>query len=632
MDRAITARDFELLALNQARNAIVRARAYGQFEQWSFAQPGTVEVVVVPTPLEEEQSELRIRRPAYQEANLLQILQNSQSADVLADVEQLLNDRSPIGIKATVNWARYKRVSLAVELALQAGVDTTKTLRAIENELRHYLAPLPVVLERPGWPFGQQLRVADVYHQVNQYKDVELVSAVSLRLDAAPNQMVTHVAADFHQKHTWYAAAGPRLFRSLNDGDGWELMSELPPASAETAPEEGSSADGSSQEDLPNPEERQEIFTLVCPNKHKAGVLAVVTTGRNPDGAFYSRLYISNDCLESPLTKPAEFQFKVEDMAWALRANNIFLLLATDKGLYEVKVAGGHVQATHAGLFVPIGVIPDNPNHPLYAVNVIEAQNGSFKVIVAAKSSAGIYLSYDSSLSTVVDEATGFSQPGFQRLGLVGTDIRHLAVQYFAEHTFLWAAAMAQADEGKGCYCWQFDAEEIIPQTSSDWVSSSWTGGSCLALAFLERQVFAATAWGGMLTLTADPDNPESVLRWQRIEREQLPRLHTPLENEQRDRQFFMALKTVASNADCISFGERPLLMTGGDQGLYRSQDRGQKFDNVAPLEFNRPQDIITLPQNWLFVAGDFEITTRNQAEMSFSGRPVMKQPGGAGA
>jgi hypothetical protein len=72
--------------------------------------------------------------------------------------------------------------------------------------------------------------------------------------------------------------------------------------------------------------------------------------------------------------------------------------------------------------------------------------------------------------------------------------------------------------------------------------------------------------------------------------------------------------------------------MTGGDQGLYRSQDRGQKFDNVAPLEFNRPQDIITLPQNWLFVAGDFEITTRNQAEMSFSGRPVMKQPGGAGA
>ncbi|HZA24514.1 MAG TPA: putative baseplate assembly protein, partial [Dehalococcoidia bacterium] len=47
LERAVTARDFELIALNTSRS-IARAKAFTRVDLWAHALPGTVEVLLVP--------------------------------------------------------------------------------------------------------------------------------------------------------------------------------------------------------------------------------------------------------------------------------------------------------------------------------------------------------------------------------------------------------------------------------------------------------------------------------------------------------------------------------------------------------------------------------------------------------
>lgn len=634
MDRAITARDVERLVLSRARHAVLRVYASALQEQWAHAEPGTVSVTLVPLPVEQVAPGRAPRSPdqLYRAPELFSILEQSAGPAIRAEVQALLDERAPIGIRSAVGWARYKRVSFDVVVDLRPGSDPVRAQQALVDSLRRFISPLPLSLEEPGWPFGAELRVANVHHHLTRHSEVELVRAVSVHLDNAPDLDVHDIAADDHQPGTWYVASADRLFRSGNDGNGWELVARAP-APAITTPVEvaplpapdGESVtdngDGTGDHAAPGNGEGSSpplppAFTLVRPNPYRAGMVAAVTTARAADSSWRSELYISRDCFDSSAPPSTPFAFRIHDLAWVLRANTAYLLLATDRGLYELRVPDDVHGAAHADLFVPIGVIPGQPNHPLYALAVLEAQNGSFRVAVAAKSSAGVFISHDSSLSSqrlagaADGEATAFS-----RLGLVGEDVRRLGVQRVEEKLYLWAGVMARADEGRGCYRWRFDVEELSQAGRATWLSDGWRGGSCLALAFQGANAFAATAWGGVLRL------PPQAGQWQAIEPERLPLLPLPrqqvaLENERRERNVFVPLVAIASNDHCPSTAG-PLLLVGGPDGVYRSADGGEDYEAVAAATFYRPEDTITLPPDWLFVAGEVRVDVG-------AGRPVM--------
>jgi hypothetical protein len=49
-----------------------------------------------------------------------------------------------------------------------------------------------------------------------------------LLLDEVPEKEITSVCADSFQLRTWYSATGELIFRSANDGEGWERCASFP--------------------------------------------------------------------------------------------------------------------------------------------------------------------------------------------------------------------------------------------------------------------------------------------------------------------------------------------------------------------------------------------------------------------
>jgi hypothetical protein len=340
-------------------------------------------------------------------------------------------------------------------------------------------------------------------------------------------------------------------------------------------------------------------------------LVAVATHKRDANGQPRSPLYVSLDCGESWHTVYSDFDSEIEDMAWMQLTNHHILLLATNKGLFEVEIPVTQLsdpsQGEASAFPSPSLVLVDRSqrNLPLYAVTVIRGKQGNVRVAVAAQSRRGVYLSNSGDL-TAVD---GENNPNFVLLGLRGEDIRHLSVQYVQNRIFLWAAAMTIADEGKGCYCWQFSGVQP-PRNGGWWINQRWTGGSCYALAFLGARVLAVSAWGGVLVLNFDPENPDRPIAWQTIEREELPRRRTELEAEEQKRKLFLPVLTIATNNDASDRQPAtPVVMVGGETGVYRSLDRGEHYDTVARTSFVHLKDTVTLPYHWLFLSGPHEIS-----------------------
>ncbi len=62
---------------------------------------------------------------------------------------------------------------------------------------------------------------------------VSYVDQVRFEVDEAPEAGITSLCADGFQARTFFAAAGDALYRTANDGDGWELLARFPGESAE---------------------------------------------------------------------------------------------------------------------------------------------------------------------------------------------------------------------------------------------------------------------------------------------------------------------------------------------------------------------------------------------------------------
>lgn len=450
LKRAVTARDFEQIA-ERVSGVVARAKAFTRAALWKHAAPGTVETLLVPYYLEEAQRS--------NGAVSAEKLKEQETEEARARVQAALDERRPLGTACLVNWVRYKTVRVKARVVTHRGEDPAAVKARVLDRLHQMINPLPTPMRRGGWSFGQPLRQFDVYDTVRQEPGVRYVDDVVFLIDEAPDEGVMALAADAFQPRTWYAGAESSLFRTLNDGDGWEPSGKF---------------------------EGENIDTIVV-HPGKAGLLAVVTvlTG----DAVGSRLHISQDCGET-WRQAAEMEFRIHDFAWAMRGAEPILWLATDTGLYELAVRpdASPVQAL---------VDPVDQGRGFYAVAAATTARGSNLVAVAAQSSGGIFASGD-----------GGKSGTFNNIGLKGEDVRVLESQRDGVRTFFWAAvAVGGNDPERGCF-------RKEPEGSAEgWrnYAKGWAGGSCRALAFQGSKVIAATHHSGVVWL----DSSKEDAAWQ---------------------------------------------------------------------------------------------------------------------
>jgi hypothetical protein len=85
LQRAVTARDFELLALNSS-GAVARAKAFTKAALWAHAPPGAIEVLLVPFVPEEERKGGRVMEE--------QLIAH-ETNEALETIRESLDERGP---------------------------------------------------------------------------------------------------------------------------------------------------------------------------------------------------------------------------------------------------------------------------------------------------------------------------------------------------------------------------------------------------------------------------------------------------------------------------------------------------------------------------------------------------------
>lgn len=498
LHRAVTARDYELLA-TAGSPGVARARAFTRASMWSFARPGEVEVTLVPFVPEGARPGWRL--PV---ATLLE----RQLDEVRLETQADLDRRRALGTSVTTTWARYKTVSIRGRVVVGRQEDVDAVRRRIHDRLYQTISPLPAPATVEGWAFGEPLRASNVYRILEQAEPgVRYVDDVRFVVDHAPSKDISSLAPDGYQAGTWYAGGGDQVFRSTNDGQGWELVTAFP---GETV--------------------RQ---VLPAPASDRPGVVArpgaVAAVTNTEEGG--SSVYVSADLGET-WRKLTEIDAVVLEAAWIDRDEAVSLLLASDVGLFEMSLLDGAV---------PLQIIVDGKDQDrgFHSVRAFVSERGVWGVALAAETSYGVYLS------------TAGGRPGtFQHVGLNGTDTRALAVQIDGPDTVLWVGTgMADPRKpGKGCYRARLFEADVRWQE----MSAGWTGGTCWGLDFLDGEAYAASQSGGVLRLDTTAATPQ----WE------TPSVNCGL--PLRDRTRFEPVRTVAAGSQVFAGGNRGVHVRAG--------------------------------------------------------------------
>src|SRR5258708_5808018 len=216
MQRAVTAQDFELIALTSSQ-AIARTRALTKAALWTYATPGTVEILLVPD------------LPGASGAQVTAAaLRERETEEARAQIQSALDERRPLGTTCQGDWARYKTARVTARVVVRREEDLQAVKQRVVDRLYKTITPLPTEFNSTGWPFGQALRVSHVYDIALSEPAVRWVDRVRLLVDDVPGDTVTSIVADPNQPSTWYVASQATLYRSLNDGDSWEPVASYP--------------------------------------------------------------------------------------------------------------------------------------------------------------------------------------------------------------------------------------------------------------------------------------------------------------------------------------------------------------------------------------------------------------------
>lgn len=551
LERAVTAQDFELIAMKSSQ--IARARAFTRADLWSYADRGTVEVLLVPyVP------------PASRAGGRLsaQVLAEHQTHVARQQVQMALDQRRPLGTACLVQWARCKEVRVSLKAVIRREEDAPSVKARVLERLNKSISPLGGEENiANGFPFGQALRVSNIYDIVLSEPGVRWVDDVRLQVDPVPGA-VSVLAADHFQARTWYAGSGRRLFRSMNDGDGWELMREFP---------------------------EDERIELVRAHPEAAGLVALTTRVGDSEAV---RVYVSRDCGDT-WENVTNTEFHIEDLAWLMRDKRPLLLLATDKGLYELS------ELEPNSSIVQVLVDPNNQSLSFYAVAAVSDALGQVMVAVAAQNSGGVYLS-----------SRGGRANTFRPIeGVEGKDVRVLAVQSQGTRSWLWAGIYAFGEEsGAGCFRWELRGDED-PVEGWQAFAGKWEAGSCRSLCFADGHVFAATHRGGVLRLNPDTSKPA----WE------VPDINSGLPLRDLAKGRFVTIESVAAGRQGtpIMAGVAAADEAAVGNGIYRSSEQveryaGWKYQLCTEGVFT---DKVTIPETWLLTSGEHEVTVVSELE-----------------
>jgi len=164
-DRAVTAEDYEQLALRVP--GIVRARALPLAHPRFPCQPipGAVTVVVVPdSPL-----------PAP-----------VPSESLLRNVCRWLEPRRVLTAEVFVTGPRYSAVSVTAEIVAHGGSDLADVARRVEHVLLQYFHPITGGESGTGWEFGGTIYYSLVYRQVLAVSGVQRIGTLTIMVDEQP--------------------------------------------------------------------------------------------------------------------------------------------------------------------------------------------------------------------------------------------------------------------------------------------------------------------------------------------------------------------------------------------------------------------------------------------------------------
>ncbi len=156
--RAVTAVDFERLALSVPGTRVTRARAWPEIDSRApgLRAPGTVSVVVM--------SSLPAARP-------------QPSPCLLARVERHLRRRKTLGTRLVVAAPDYVEVSAGATVAIVPGADAAAVSARASDALARFIAPL-------GWRFGRDVFRAEVLALLDGVEGVDAVTRLELTADS----------------------------------------------------------------------------------------------------------------------------------------------------------------------------------------------------------------------------------------------------------------------------------------------------------------------------------------------------------------------------------------------------------------------------------------------------------------
>ncbi len=158
-DRAVTAEDFEMLAL-RASTSLARAKCISD-----PAARGSVTLVCVP------KSETGARDLARRLV---------PSNEVLRHVSRYLDERRLVGTMLRVKRPRYRDLSVVVTLIRRTIGTSDRLRRDIEHTLRRYLHPLVGGRDGRGWDFGRSVVKTELIHVAEEVPGVEGVDSLDL--------------------------------------------------------------------------------------------------------------------------------------------------------------------------------------------------------------------------------------------------------------------------------------------------------------------------------------------------------------------------------------------------------------------------------------------------------------------
>jgi hypothetical protein len=167
--RAVTAADYETLALRTPGTAVARTRALpGHYAPLpGLAAPGVVTVIVVPAQA---------------------VHQPTPSAGLLRSVKTYLGRRRVLGTHVDVVGPTYVEVQVVAGIRARLGADLVSVQANVLAALVRFFDPLRGGSDGRGWPFGRAVYRAEVLQVIDAVTGVDSVLSLEMSADGQPAQ------------------------------------------------------------------------------------------------------------------------------------------------------------------------------------------------------------------------------------------------------------------------------------------------------------------------------------------------------------------------------------------------------------------------------------------------------------